>query len=168
MERADSASRQPKALTEGGHQIIFAALKRKKQIAMDDAPGWVDIETLTPLFKGRTRVVYAMQDHPGLLLKLESPERARKIENRTGWLYALKRRSVRARLSYIEREYDTYIRAMIVGAELGRVPPLPHPRGLVLTEAGLGAIVTKVRDKAGNPAPTLRKALEANGGQTTS
>ncbi len=132
---------------------------------MADAPGWIDMDALTPLFEGRTRVVYGIRGHPGLLLKLESPVRAAKIENRKGWRYATKRWSLKARFSYIEREYDTYIRAMFRAAGLGRVPPLPRPCGLVLTDAGLGALVRKVRDANGDPAPTLREVL-AEQGQT--
>ena len=133
---------------------------------MADAPGWIEMDALTPLFEGRTRVVYGIRGHPGLLLKLESPARAAKIENRKGWRYLTKRWSVKARFSYIEREYDTYIRAMFRAARMGRVPPLPRPRGLVLTEAGLGALVGKVRDGNGSPAPTLRQAF-ADQGPTT-
>ena len=41
--------------------------------------------------------------------------------------------------------------------QLGRPPPLAHPRGVILTDRGLGIVVQKIRDREGGLAPTLRR-----------
>lgn len=59
------------------------------------------------------------------------------------------------------RFYASYIDAMLAAHEIGRPPPLPHPRAIVLTDRGLGLVVQMIRDGEGRMAPSLRDIHES-------
>jgi hypothetical protein len=61
------------------------------------------------------------------------------------------------------RFYASYINAMLVAQEIGRPPPVPHPRAIVLTDRGLGLAVQMIRDAEGRMAPSLRDIHESGG-----
>jgi len=110
---------------------------------------------LSPLAKGRMRLVY---EHPldrGLLIKVIRPD---VIEERWGagaaW-YKRKRRYGRY-ISYL-REIQEYLAAY---ARHGRSLPFAQKiTGLVETDLGLGLVMEAVRDETGGLAPPLTELL---------
>ena len=59
------------------------------------------------------------------------------------------------------RFYSAYIDAMVRAQDIGRMPPLPHPRAIMLTDRGLGLAVQMIRDAEGRMAPSLHDLAEA-------
>ena len=123
-----------------------------------DAGAWfVRLAGLDPVARGRESEIFARPGKPSQLVKVRRTQQIEWLESSR----AIKNRFRRWRgvgpYKNLLRQNRAYLEAVLRAPELGRPPPLAHPRGVLLTDLGLGIVVQKIRDRSGNLAPTLRQ-----------
>lgn len=121
------------------------------------SPWYVDLSGLEPVAKGQESAIFVRPDKPSQLIKVRRPQQLEWLDSSTALKNRLRRRHGVGPYKNLFRQNRAYLDAMLRARELGRPPPLAHPRGLVLTDRGLGIVVQKIRDRDGGLAPTLRR-----------
>lgn len=113
----------------------------------------VCLSELTPKTSGTRRQIYALQEYPGLLIKVAPPG---STEYKHRPLKRLLRRlfpntRFRSILSEIEAEI---LLSLKLGKECAK-NPIPKTYGVVQTDLGPGLLVENITDAGGQPGPTL-------------
>jgi hypothetical protein len=139
-------------------EIAVPSAVRQATTFETEPPALVRLNGQRPVARGRENEIFARPDKPSQLVKVARSdwlERARTSPLKTLW------RRWRGIGTYtyrnIYRRERAYFDAMVRAAEIGRPPPLAHPRGMILTDRGLGVVVQKIRTRDGGVAPTLKR-----------
>ena len=117
-----------------------------------------DAEQIT---RGGESEIYLRPGKRSQLIKVLRPNVVARFERSKRLKSRLRRRLRIGPHKNLLRFYASYIDAMLVSQEIGRAPPLPHPRAIVLTDRGLGLAVQMIRDAEGRMAPSLRDIHES-------
>ncbi len=132
------------------------AMRQASSASEAGTPAVVRLDGLEPVARGRESEIFVRPNKPSQLVKVarsDWAERARASRLRGWW------RRWRGTGPYrnVYRRERAYLDAMMRAAEIGRPPPLAHPRGMILTDRGLGVVVQKIRARDGGVAPTLKR-----------
>ncbi|WP_187265393.1 YrbL family protein [Reinekea thalattae] len=121
---------------------------------------YLKLNELTPIAISRTRYIYEHPDNPELLVKVH-----RRIEI-SGPMSRLQHwyRNIEDRFIFLSgnlRELNIYFQSRYNRADtlVRYIAPI---EGIVDTDLGLGLVVSAVRDKKGNLAPTIGKLFREN------
>jgi hypothetical protein len=111
-----------------------------------------------PIAQGTARLVFAVPDNPGLIIKVIRPELINRRKDKGRAWYKSKRR---------HDHYSTYIREIgeyvAMYARYGKsLPFLQKVVGFAETDLGLGLIFEAILDASGNLAPSLSDLLAQN------
>lgn len=122
--------------------------------------GTIILKDRVPFAAGSTQLVFEHPHDPRLLIKIRNIERLKKARRRKiAGILGLKRK---------HGLYTTWMRELehyfAVRVRLARHPEfLQHYHGVVDTDLGLGMVVGKVTDRAGNIAPPLGQVIKERG-----
>jgi hypothetical protein len=113
--------------------------------------------------RGGESEIYLRPGKPSQLVKVLRPNVVARFERSRRLKTHLRRRLRVGPYKNFLRFYTSYLDAMLAAQEIGRSPPLPHPRALVVTDRGLGLVVQMIRDTDGGLATSLRDIHESGG-----
>jgi hypothetical protein len=123
-------------------------------------PALTVLKNQTPLADGKTQSVYQHPSDPKLLVKVRKLDRLKQTyERRVGGIIGFKRRH--GFYTTWHRELEHYFSVCL---RLGYRPHfLQEYHGIIDTDVGLGLIVNRITDRAGNLAPTLADVVTKTG-----
>ncbi|WP_425038966.1 YrbL family protein [Primorskyibacter sp. S187A] len=109
--------------------------------------------------RGSERLVFTLEQHPDLLLKILKPKHLRRLQGAQeqswrGWF------RIRQTYGLYRREQKAWTDAMMRASVRRIPPPVAGIADFVLTPNGLAQLVEHIRAKDGHTAPTLHALLE--------
>ena len=131
--------------------------------ALAHHPAWViPLAGARRLSRGAEKEVFERPGKPSQVVKVFRDDVVRHLASSRRLKLVLRRRGLVGPYKTMLRQHRAFLDAMLLAPGLGRPPPLAQPRGVVLTERGLGQLCQKIRDETGALAPTL-SALARDG-----
>ena len=144
-------------MTPQNPQTPRAFLQGSRQHSAWFAP----LSNTEPVAEGRESKVFERPGKASQLIKVPREEVVESLKASRAIKHRLRRLSGVGPYKIFLRHGKAYRDAILRAAYLGYPPPIAHPRGILLTDLGLGLIVQKIRDREGNLAPTLRQLARA-------
>lgn len=117
----------------------------------------------TPLARGKHRVLYCLDEYPGLIVKVmpaRKPPPADTIERRIR--YALYKRFPVFRYRFWIHEQKALLRLRFKQLDTSADPPVASSFGIVLTDLGMGMLGEKIQTPDGELAPSLEQLVQEN------
>lgn len=126
-------------------------------LTCDTGSWFVRLAGLDPVARGRESEIFTRPGKPSQLVKVRRTQQIEWLESSRAFKNRFRRWRGVGPYKNLLRQNRAYLEAMLRAPEFGRPPPLAHPRGVLLTDLGLGIVVQKIRDRDGGIAPTLRQ-----------
>ncbi len=129
---------------------------------MLSVPSYLYLQNKEPLACGTHRAIFALDDHPALIVKVAIPRKAPPRNHIKRIKYAIKKRICSQEQRPLLREYSAYLRLKKNPLNKTERPPVAEFHGLVATDLGLGMLYEKMQTTDGQLGISLGKLQRTN------